>query len=400
MSSAQVKSSSALKSILPVVLFTLFCYIVIGLQMAVTPLFVHEKLGFSSAMAGFAVSVQYLATFATRADAGRRIDSVGPKKVVLTGLLTGVLCGLLIALSGMLATWPYMSLTALLAGRITLGFAESWVATSVIVWNIRRAGAENTAQVISWNGVCSYGGIALGAPVAIFLYYQHALGLLTGFGMVGILCAVLMGTGFPLAFMKPAVPPMATQKKQSFFKTLSQVWPYGATLASGSVGFGAISALLTLYFAHRNWSGAAVGLSLFGTLFVLTRFAFTRQIAKHGGVTVALVSLFVEALGLSFLAWAPSAFWACTGAGLSGVGFSLLFPSLGVGVVNRVSEESRGAAIGAFSVFLDIAIAVSGPLLGFIIPLWGYGVLFYLTAVCCLAGVGMCVALNAQAKRS
>ena len=76
-------------SIFAIVVFTLLCYIEIGLQMAVVPLFVKEQLGFSSAIAGFAVSVQYLATFVSRIGAGHRIDTRGPKKVVIAGLFLG-----------------------------------------------------------------------------------------------------------------------------------------------------------------------------------------------------------------------------------------------------------------------------------------------------------------------
>ncbi|CEF40979.1 major facilitator superfamily transporter [Acetobacter senegalensis] len=398
MSVTAVRSPSVLMTILAVVLFTLLCYTVIGLQMAVVPLFVREKLGFSSAMAGFAVSVQYLATFATRASAGRRIDTIGPKKVVLVGLAAGVLSGVMLAMAGVLASVPMLSLLLVIVGRIVLGFAESWVATAAIVWNIRRVGVANTAQVISWNGICSYGGIALGAPIATLLYHATTLPAFGGFFGVGLLSAMLMGIGLPLANRQPAVDPLPATKQHSFFNILSRVMPYGLALAAGSIGFGAISALLALYFADQHWNGAAIGLSLFGSVFVLTRFAFTSQIAKRGGMSVALFSLLVEALGLSVLAWGNSPLWANVGAALSGAGFSLLFPALGVGAVEQVGPENRGGAIGAFSVFLDIAIGISGPLLGLIIPLWGYGVLFQITALCCLMGVVLCMVVKSHQR--
>lgn len=398
MSAIPLRTPSVLKTILSIVVFTLFCYVVIGLQMAVTPLFVKEELGFNSAVAGFAVSIQYLATFVTRAGAGHKIDHKGPKHVVLVGLLASIACGVFITASAYLTAWPYLALFCVLAGRVLLGFAESWVSTAVIVWNIRRAGAANTAKVISWNGVCSYGGIAVGAPVATLLYHSQGASFLTGFSGVGVLCTGLMVLGLLLAFRPPAVLPLPTTQPVSFLQTLGKVWPFGMTLAAGSVGFGAISALLTLYFSDRHWDGAATALALFGTVFVITRFGFTRQIMQRGGISVAFVSLFVEALGLLLLAWGPSALWACAGAALSGAGFSLLFPALGVGAVERVAAENRGAAIGAFSVFLDIAIGVSGPLLGLVIPVWGYGALFILSALCAFIGMGICIFLKNSEK--
>ncbi|GBR51230.1 MFS transporter [Acetobacter pomorum] len=396
----EVESETAEKklwSIFAIVVFTLLCYTEIGLQMAVVPLFVKEQLGFGSALAGFAVSIQYLATFVSRIGAGRRIDTRGPKKVVIAGLFLGALSGLLIMIAPYLVAWPVGALAVVLLGRIILGFSESWVATGVLVWNIRRVGPAGTAHVISWNGVCSYGGIALGAPIAMLIYQSHSVW--GGFGGVGLCCMIMLLVGLPWAWRQIAVkppPPSSASKRHSFMTVFGQVAPYGMALAAGSVGFGAISSLLTLYFADQNWGGAAVALSVFGSVFVLTRFGFTNQITKRGGTVVALVSLLVESLGLCVLAMGHSSLWAKIGAALTGAGFSLLFPALGVGAVARTKPENKGIAIGAFSVFLDIAIGLSGPVLGFIIPFWGYQGLFLTTALISLIGVGICAVVRSK----
>lgn len=357
MSVTPVRSPSVLMTILAVVLFTLLCYTVIGLQMAVVPLFVREKLGFSSAMAGFAVSVQYLATFATRAGAGRRIDTIGPKKVVQVGLAAGVVSGVMLAISGVLTSLPALALLLVIVGRIILGFAESWVATAAIVWNIRRVGVARTAQVISWNGICSYGGIALGAPVATLLYHAPSLSVFGGFCGVGLLSAALMGIGLPLAHRQPAVTPLPATKPHSFFHILSRVMPYGLALASGSIGFGAISALLALYFADQNWSGAAIGLSLFGSVFVLTRFVFTSQIAKRGGMAVAFVSLLVEALGLSVLAWGNSPSGPMWVRLFPGPGSRFCFLRWELGRSNRSGLKTEGLPLVHFLFFWILPLA-------------------------------------------
>ncbi|KAA8387783.1 MFS transporter [Acetobacter sp. DmW_136] len=383
-------AGKTLWSIFAIVVFTLLCYVEIGLQMAVVPLFVKEQLGFSSALAGFAVSVQYLATFISRVGAGRRIDTRGPKRVVIAGLFLGALSGLFIMLAPSMMAWPVGALAIVLLGRIFLGISESWVATGVIVWNIQRVGAPGTARVISWNGVCSYGGIALGAPIAMMIYQSHAA--LGGFWGIGLCCMLMLLLGVPWAWHQVAVKPLSpsTGKRHSFMTVFGQVAPYGMALAAGSIGFGAISSLLTLYFADQNWSGAATALSIFGCVFVLTRFGFTTQITKRGGTIVALVSLLIESLGLCVLAMGHSPVWANIGAALTGAGFSLLFPALGVGAVARTKPENKGIAVGAFSVFLDIALGLSGPVLGFIIPFWGYQGLFLTTALMSLIGVGIC----------
>ncbi len=390
-------TSSATLRILPIVLFNLVCYIVIGLEMAVVPLFVHRVLGYGTVLAGFAVSAQYLATLATRTWAGNRIDTTGARGVVVTGLLVGGLSSLLLVAAAQTTSMPLLSLLLVLGGRFLLGFSESWVAVGVIIWNIYRAGAERTALVISLNGVTSYGGIALGAPIATMIFAQG--GLLGGLTGVGLLASLIMLACVPLAARHETTEPAPKTRAPSFMEVIRAVMPFGLALAAGSIGFGAIASCLALYFDAEQWSGAATALALFGILFVMTRFFFSHMIGRIGGARVAMISMAVEALGLFTLAWGHTPVMANLGAALTGIGFSLVFPALGVEAVGRLGPANRGSALGGFSVFLDLAIGVSGPGLGMIIPLWGFPTLFVVAALFSVLGVALSWILKPKRKK-
>src|ERR1039458_5123870 len=67
------------RHILGFVYFTFVCYLSIGLPLAVLPPYVHLRMGFSAALAGLVISIQYIATLLSRPWAGRISDSAGAK---------------------------------------------------------------------------------------------------------------------------------------------------------------------------------------------------------------------------------------------------------------------------------------------------------------------------------
>lgn len=381
------------------VFFNLLCYIGIGLPLAVIPTFVHRTLGFDAVVAGFAVSLQYLATFASRASAGRQVDTGGPKHAVIAGLLVVSGAGLVLMLAARCAAWPWAGLALLLLSRGLLGFAESWTATGCITWGIGQVGVARTAQVISMNGITSYGGIALGAPIGLALAGKD--GLLP----LGALTLVLGLAGAALASRRRPVPVSGGGVRLGFRHILLTVAPYGAALALASVGFGVIAAFVTLFYDQQGWhgiglAGPGTALSAFGASFVVTRVLFARQIGLRGGIATAITSLAVETVGLLVLWQAPHPLAAIVGSALAGAGFALVFPALGVLAVARVAAQNRGSAISAFSVFLDISLGLSGPLLGLLASGHGYASLFLAAAAASVAALLLCLWLRRAALTS
>lgn len=382
-----------LREILVTVVYTLVAYLVVGLPLAALPPFVHGALGFSAVLAGFAVSTQYLATFVTRAPIGRMTDTVGPKQMVLFGLGACVASGLFTTIGGFVGPrHPALSLTLLLLGRLCLGAGESGVSTGALTWAIGRTAPHHSARVISWNGIATYGGIAFGAPLGILI--QSA----TGFWGIGLVMMLAALAAWPFAARGPAIR-RSRGAQMPMAGVLGRVLPHGIALALGSLGFGTIASFVTLFFASRAWGGAALAVSAFGLFFILARLIFVNSIAREGGLRVACISFAAETLGLFILALAPSPLIAGAGAALTGFGFSLVFPALGVEAFARVPAHSRGAALGVFTVFLDVALGLTGPVAGLLSAAYGYTAIFLLAALAALLGGLIAIALGARLRR-
>jgi MFS family permease len=360
--------------IIPVVFFTFLCYLTIGIPLAVLPGYVHDDLGYSAILAGAAISVQYLATLASRPLAGRSADTLGPKRTVSIGLLGCGASGVLLLLAVLCGRWPVLSLGLLVCSRLVLGFGESLCGTGAILWGIGRVGTSNNARVISWNGIATYGALAIGAPLGVAI--AHSI----GFAALGILVILLAGLGFYLARLIAPVP-IVHGERMSYRSVFTRVLPHGIGLALGSAGFGSIATFITLFYAARHWPNAALSLTVFGTLFIGARLLFANTIKVYGGFRVAIASFSFECTGLLMLWLAPEPHIALAGAALTGFGFALVFPALGVEAVGLVPPASRGAALSAYSVFLDLSLGITGPLAGYIAGEFGYAQVFLFAAV-------------------
>ena len=377
--------------VVSIVLFTFIGYLNIGIPLAVLPGYVHNHLGYGTVIAGLVISVQYLATLLSRPYASRYIDTRGSKRAVMVGLAGCGLSGVFRLVSSWLTSMPAWSLASLLIGRLVLGSAESLVGSGSIGWGIGRVGAQNTAKVISWNGIASYGAIAIGAPLGVVMVGH------LGMWSLGVSIIALGALGVLLAWPKLAAP-IVSGVRLPFLHVLGRVLPHGTGLALGSIGFGTIATFITLYYATNHWENAALCLSLFGASFISARLLFGNLINRIGGFRVAIACLSVETLGLLLLWLAPNPELALAGAALSGFGFSLVFPALGVEAVNLVPASSRGAAVGAYSLFIDLSLGITGPLVGAVAAGFGFASIFLFAALAAFSGLLLSVYLYRQAK--
>lgn len=366
--------------ILSVVVFNFASYLTIGLPLAVLPGYVHDVMGYSAFWAGLVISLQYLSTLLSRPHAGRYADVWGPKKVVVFGLGGCLLSGVCYALAAVSAGWPLVSLALLCIGRLALGIGQSFAGTGSTLWGVGVVGSAHIGRVISWNGICTYGAMALGAPLGALIYHLGGILLLAGVIMLITLVAIV------LALPRPAVKG-SKGKPLPFRAVLGKIWLFGLLLAMGSAGFGVIATFITLFYQAKGWSGAAFLLTLFSLAFVGARLLFPNSINRHGGLRVALVCFAIEALGL-FIVWLSFSPWlANLGALLTGAGFSLVFPALGVVAVKAVPQQNQGSALATFTAFMDLSLGIAGPVAGFIMSYAGVPVIYL------LSGLLVCLAL-------
>ena len=382
-----VSSNASAWQIISFTSLSFVVYLAIGLPLAILPEYVHMRMGYHASLAGLVISIQYIATFLTRPWAGRISDRKGAKISALWGMGACTLSGFLMLGAAALHRDPaWLSLTFLISSRLVLGIGESLGSTGATLWGISSAGPEHTAKVISYIGVSTYGALALGAPLGVVMETHW------GLTSVAILTIVICALAYAWAAIKPPVP-VTPGEHLPFRNVLGRVTPHGMGLALGGVGYSALATFVTLFYVSRHWNGAALCLTAFGIAFIAARLTFIRTIGTFGGFPVAKVCLVVESLGVLLLWLSTSSWMALFGAALTGFGYSLVFPALGVEAVERVPLENRGTALSVYTVFADVSFFMVGPLAGAVIGLFGYASVFLFALTCVIAALAIVLIL-------
>ncbi len=378
---------------LSTLIFTFILYLLIGMLFATLPPFVRNCLGYTAIIAGAAISLQYVTTFISRPAAGRTADRSGPKTAVTRGFALCTASMIFLLFATLRAHAPAQALAILGISRLLLGVAESFAGTGTIAWGAARLGAAQMGRVLSWNGMLSYGGMALGAPLGVAIVSEF------GPAGLGVACTAIAAGGWLTAALRaPAAP--AGGEAMGFGAVLLRVLPYGGALALASTGFGTIAAFVTLLYQAHGWTGAAYALTSFGLCFATFRFVLTGVLARYGGLRVALAAMGVETIGLVSLSLAGSATAAAGSAAITGLGFSPMFPALGVEAVQQVPAASRGAAIGTYNLFADVAMVFVGPAAGIIATRAGYGAVYLAAAGCVALAAAIVLTLGALRRRA
>lgn len=366
--------ASSITVLFPIMAVVSIAFLIIGFALPVLPLYVHQGLGLSTFVVGLVTGSQFAASLMSRVWAGRFSDQRGPKQAVIAGLLAAVASGSLYLLSLRFTTTPAVSVSVLLLGRALLGGAESFIITGAVTWGLALAGSRNAGRVIAWVGMAMFAALATGAPFGTLLFERA--------GFAAVAAATTLVPLLTLALVMPIrATPARPGTSTGLLGVVRAVWMPGVGSGLSCIGFGAMIGFSALLSAERGWSPVWLAFSSFAFALVAARLFLGHMPDRIGGAKVAVVSILIEAVGLALIWLAPGRVVAVLGAMLTGFGFALVYPGLGVEAVRRAPPQSRGLAMGAYTVFLDVALGFGSPALGLAAGRTGLGSVFLASAI-------------------
>lgn len=364
--------------ITPIIISVFAIYLTIGMTIGTLPGFVKNELKFSSLIVGVVIGLQFLSTLLTRAYAGKLTDTKGPKLSSKIGILLIILSGVIYLIAMFFSQLALVALGLIILARIVHGISESLSITSALTWGIGLIGTQKSGKMMTWNGIAMYAGIAIGAPMAIWM--KSTFGISSVFFTLIILSVISWLSTIQL----PALPVDASHVRTPFYKVIGLIAGQGLGLAFSSIGFACISSFISLLFAAKNWGNPSMAFMIFGMSYILTRVFFASLPDRFGGYKVALVSLLIEAAGQLLICLSLTETMALVGCALTGVGFSLIFPALGVLAIKKVAPQMRGTALAGYAAFFDLSLALAGPIAGLIAGWFSYQAIYLFGTISCL----------------
>lgn len=353
------------------------CLLGVGASLATVPFFVLHRLHGSNVEAGAAVAALSVAVVVARPVAGRLADLHGYKLLMLCGAVACTLAGL--------GYYGAVSLPVLLAVRIVQGAGEGAVYTAGAAWLVGICPPERRGRVVGLYGIYMWLGITLGA-----LFGTLAMRII-GFSAVWGLCALVGVAGFASISAGQRPPDPAGKRGRLFILPAATILP-GIALSLASLGYAALAAFVALHMLTRGVTDGVAGFNAFGFTYVGVRLFIGKVPDRFGPRPVALWSAIVEAIGLVIVAVAPNLPVVIIGGLVMGAGLSLLFPSLALIVINSSDASQQGAALGAFTSFWDLGIAVGAPISGLIASIFSYTAIYYVMAGCAIVSAALSLA--------
>jgi MFS family permease len=365
---------------------TLFQFVALGMFLVNIPLLVTGELGGSRRAAGLAVGSFAVTALLARPWVGRQLDRRGRKPFLLTAPLI-----LMMSAVG-LANAP--NLGAVVGLRLFQGLSAAGFYTGAASMATDLAGPEHRARYIARISIFLYGGFTIGPTLAEWLIGGPGFGW--SWAVAATSAAIAAGFVLTLRETSPALaagadPPPVTHR----FLHPAAVGP-GVVLLGVAVGYTSVTAFSALFAREIGMKSSGAMFAAFAVTILGVRLFSGRLADTYGRFRVAFPGMLAGACGLALLATVPGPVLALIGVALYGAGFAMVFPALMALAADRAPESERGAALGTFTAFFDVATATSGAVIGAIADARGFGTAWGTTSVLCLLSAALLVRMHVR----
>lgn len=368
---------------------TLAFFVAGGLVLPVAPRF--AKLALEADALGFGLSIGAfsIASLLLRPVVGWSSDRYGRRPLLIGGSLVTVAALLLHVIAADLLVFTI--------ARCALGAGEAFFFVAALAAASDIAPAERRGEAISYLSLSLYLGIAIGPPVAEWIFAAGS------YAAVWIAATVVAGGAVVLSLFVPESAPAASDDatrrsvKGRLFHPAG-VLP-GVVILFGLWGMAGFFTYLPLYTPEIGMDGAGLPLTAYALVVVVLRIVGATWPDRFGAARLSGAALAISAIGLTVIGLVPTLFGLLLGTLVFAAGVAFTMPALLALAVSRVPATERGMVVGTTTVFLDLAFGVAPVVLGFVADASGYRTTFLVSALLAIVAVGVLRAARASFRQ-
>ncbi len=340
-----------------------------------------DKFHATQSEAGLASSIFVLGAVIVRPMAGKIIERVGKKRLLLVGLSLFLIM--------MLLYFPINSLPLLLLIRFLHGFAfgiattaTGTIAADIIPMSRRGEGMGYFATSVNL-------AMAVGPFIGLFISqnFNHSVIFVvtTFFSVIAIIATLFLH----IPKVDTETKPMQTNKgfhPSDYFE--KSTIPIAILVAIFGFAYSSILSFLSTYAEEIDLTDAASFFFVMYAVFLLITRPFTgKWYDLKGENKIIYPSIFLFGLGIIILSQAQQGMTLLIAGAVIGIGFGTFQSSAQTVAVNLAPRNRIGLATSTFFVFYDFGIGVGPFLLGFILPFIGFRSLYMSMAVIVFLGM-------------
>lgn len=363
-----------------------------GFFMLITGLAVYAAAEFSAGetAAGFAASAFVVGALLARFFAGKYVNSLGRKRIL-------VICLLLYTVASLAYLWvdTFGALIALrLVHGASLGFGQTALNAAVFDIIPRSRRGEGAGYYLLANSLPP----AIGPLAAIQL--SERFGFDTMFVAVTAVSAVSLLLACVIKVPEITRPGTRIRDKLRL-QPRDIIEPKAFTIALVAMLMGVcFAAVMTFLNGYARSEGMVDAASIYFLVYsgamLVTRLFMGKIQDRFGDNAVLYPTLVVFVGSMALLAWAPGQ-WAFVVAGIAaGFGFGALLPALQAIIASKLPTHRISIGVSTFFIMMDIGFGFAPLFLGPLVEAWGYRWMYGACAVLVVVTIGVFWAVHGR----
>ena len=349
---------------------TLAFFVAGGLVLPIAPRFAKLALGADALGFGLSIGSFAIASLLLRPVVGWSSDRYGRRPLLIGGSLVTIV--------GLLLHVVAADLLVFTIARCALGAGEAFFFVAALAAASDIAPEERRGEALSYLSLSLYLGIAIGPPVAEWVFRMGS------YTAVWIVAAVVAGVAVVLSLLVPESAPLATTDRPQRSVRRILIHPAGVlpgvVILLGLWGMAGFFTYLPLYTPEVGMEGAGLPLTAYALVVVVLRIVGATWPDRFGAARLSGVALAISAIGLAVIGLIPTSLGLMLGTVVFASGVAFTMPALLSLSVSRVPATERGMVVGTATVFLDLAFGVAPVVLGFVADTSGYRTTFLVSA--------------------